>query len=37
VEVLAAGGERLIGELRRDAIFLYGDHSVLPPRTGTAA
>ena len=35
LEVLAGGGERLIGELRRDAIFLYGDHRVLPPRTGT--
>jgi len=37
LEVLAADGERIIGELRRDAIFLHGDHRVLPQRTGTVA
>jgi predicted nucleotidyltransferase len=37
LEVLATNGERLIGELRRDAIFLHGDHRVLPSRTGTVA
>jgi predicted nucleotidyltransferase len=37
LEVLAANGERLIGELRRDAIFLHGDDRVLPPRTGAVA
>jgi len=34
---LAASGERLVSELRQDAVFLCGDRAVLPRRTGTGA